>query len=403
MLRVPWGARSGDARERKGAVQQIGARGTAGPVDAPLRVLHINSTLIRRAGVMSVVMNYFRHVDRSRVVFDFFSYKKIFGKSYQEEIVSLGGRCFPSDADQNVLRIRSALSRLLQDSPGVYRVAHLHHPAMARFLYPVLRRHGVGSVIVHSHSTAYSDSRLKGIRNRLLCRSMGRYSDVRLACSTAAGDFLFGPGHFDVLPNAIELDTYAFDSRTRASMREGLGLGESLVVGHVGRFSEEKNHHLVIAVFAELLRLDRDCHLLLVGDGQLRQTIEAMVVEQGLQDHVTFLGERRDVPDLYQAMDVLILPSFFEGLPMVGVEAQCAGLPIVCSDRVPKEVAIGSSVFLPLDLEPRRWAECIRGISVEAGSSSQRERGVKMAREKGFDVALEADRLMRRYESLARK
>lgn len=346
------------------------------------------------------MMNYFRHINRSRVVFDFFSYRETFGKSYREEIVSLGGRCFPSDAGKNVLRIRSALSRLLQDSPGVYRVAHLHHPAMARFLYPVLRRHGVGSVIVHSHSTAYSDSRIKGIRNRLLCGDMGRYSDVRLACSTAAGDFLFGPGRFDVLPNAIELDAYAFDPRTRVSVREELGLGESLVLGHVGRFSEEKNHQFVIAVFAELLHLDSACHLLLVGDGQLRRAIEAMVVEQGLQDHVTFLGERRDVSDLYQAMDVLVLPSLFEGLPMVGVEAQCAGLPIVCSDRVPDEVAIGSSTFLPLDLAPRRWAEHIRGVSAKAGSPSRRERGVEMAREKGFDVAVEADRLMRRYETL---
>lgn len=352
---------------------------------------------------MSVVMNYFRHIDRSRAVFDFFYYKASSGNDYRQEIEDLGGRCLPSDAGKNVLRIRSALSRLLQDNPGVYRVAHLHHPAMARFLYPVLRRHGVGAVIVHSHSTAYSDSRLSALRNRVLCHRLDRYSDTRLACSREAGEFLFGAAGFDVLPNAIEVDAFAFDPGLRASVRESLGLNGALVVGHVGRFSEEKNHRFLVSVFAELLKMDRACHLLLVGDGQLRGAIETMVLDQGLQEKVTFLGNRPDVKALYQAMDVLLLPSLFEGLPMVGVESQCAGLPIVCSDRVPEEVAIGNSSFLSLELTPRQWAERVRQVVVESGSGAQRSGGVGMARDKGFDVTVEAGNLLRRYESLARK
>ena len=366
----------------------------------PLRVLQINSSISRRSGVMSVLMNYFRHVDRSQVVFDFFCFATP-DETNRAEIESLGGRCYIINAGGSIGRIRSALAQLLSEHAGQYPVAHLHDPILSRFLYPVAHRHGVRSFTVHSHSTAYSDSRLKSMRNWLVCRNIGAYSDVRLACSRAAGDFLFGRGRYEELPNAIDVETYRFKEPVRTDVRARLGLGDAPVVGHVGRFSEEKNHRFLLDVFGELLRLKPGARLVLIGDGALRPGIEERAADRGLADYVLFLGDRKDVPALYQAMDVLVLPSLFEGLPMVGVEAQCAGLPMVCSDRVPDEVAIGDCEFLSLEKPARRWAHHVSQALERGRDLSLRAQGEEMTRTAGFDITHEADRLARRYRDLA--
>lgn len=366
----------------------------------PLRVLQINSSISRRSGVMSVLMNYFRHVDRSQVVFDFFCFATP-DETNRAEIESLGGRCYIINAGGSIGRIRSALAQLLSEHAGQYPVAHLHDPILSRFLYPVAHRHGVRSFTVHSHSTAYSDSRLKSMRNWLVCRNIGAYSDVRLACSRAAGDFLFGRGRYEELPNAIDVETYRFKEPVRTDVRARLGLGDAPVVGHVGRFSEEKNHRFLLDVFGELLRLKPGARLVLIGDGSLRPGIEERAADRGLADYVLFLGDRKDVPALYQAMDVLVLPSLFEGLPMVGVEAQCAGLPMVCSDRVPDEVAIGDCEFLSLEKPARRWAHHVSQALERGRDLSLRAQGEEMTRTAGFDITHEADRLARRYRDLA--
>ncbi|WP_278601724.1 glycosyltransferase [Actinomyces naeslundii] len=366
----------------------------------PLRVLQINSSISRRSGVMSVLMNYFRHVDRSQVVFDFFCFATP-DETNRAEIESLGGRCYIINAGGSIGRIRSALAQLLSEHAGQYPVAHLHDPILSRFLYPVAHRHGVRSFAVHSHSTAYSDSRLKSMRNWLVCRNIGAYSDVRLACSRAAGDFLFGRGRYEELPNAIDVETYRFKEPVRTDVRARLGLGDAPVVGHVGRFSEEKNHRFLLDVFGELLRLKPGARLVLIGDGSLRPGIEERAADRGLADYVLFLGDRKDVPALYQAMDVLVLPSLFEGLPMVGVEAQCAGLPMVCSDRVPDEVAIGDCEFLSLEKPARQWAHHVSQALERGRDLSLRAQGEEMTRTAGFDITHEADRLARRYRDLA--
>ena len=351
---------------------------------------------------MSVLMNYFRHVDRSQIVFDFFCYATP-DETHRAEIESLGGRCYVMNGHGRIGRIRSALGQLLEQHAGQYPVAHLHDPILSRFLYPVAHRGGVRSFAVHAHSTAYSDSRLKSVRNWLVCRNIGAYSDVRLACSHAAGEFMFRRSRFEVLPNAIDVGTYRFDRQARVKTRRALGLGDGPVVGHVGRFSEEKNHRFLLDVFSELLRLRPGVRLMLIGDGALRPGIEGRAAEGGLADRVLFLGDRKDVPDLYQAMDALVLPSFFEGLPMVGVEAQCAGLPMICSDRVPDEVAIGDCEFLPLEASLSRWATRVAQAIDQGRDLGRRVQGATLTRTAGFDITREADRLVRRYRALAER
>ena len=366
----------------------------------PLRVLQINSSISRRSGVMSMLMNYFRHVDRSQVVFDFFCYATP-DETHRAEIESLGGRCYVTNAGGSIGRIRSFLGQLLSKHAGQYPVAHLHDPILSRFLYPVAHRQGVRSFAVHSHATAYSDSRLRSVRNWLVCRNIGAYSDVRLACSRAAGDFLFGRGGYEELPNAIDVETYRFKEPVRTDVRARLGLDDAPVVGHVGRFSEQKNHRFLIDVYTELARLRPGTRLILVGDGPLRPGIEEIVAERGLADRVLFLGDRKDVAALYQAMDMFLLPSLYEGLPMVGVEAQCAGLPLVCSKEVTDEVAIGEATFLPFETPVRQWAHHVSQALERGRDLSFRAQGAAMTSAAGFDITREADRLTRRYRALA--
>ena len=366
----------------------------------PLRILQINSSISRRSGVMSVLMNYLRHMDRSQVVFDFFCYATP-DETHREEIEALGGRCYVIDAGNHIGRIRSSLGQVLEQHAGQYPVAHLHDPILSRFLYPVAHRHGVRSFAVHSHATAYSDSRLRSLRNWLVCRNIGAYSDARLACSRAAGDFLFGSGRFEVVPNAIDVETYRFNESVRAEVRSRLGLGEAPVVGHVGRFSEQKNHRFLIDVCTELFRARPEARLMLVGDGPLRPSIEAVVAERGLSDRVLFLGDRKDVPDLYQAMDMFLLPSLYEGLPMVGVEAQCAGLPLVCSDEVTDEVTIGEVSFLPLDMPASQWSHHVSQALDHGRDLRRRAEAERATRVAGFDITHEAERLAHRYRALA--
>ena len=140
---------------------------------------------------------------------------------------------------------------------------------------------------------------------------------------------------------------------------------------------------------------------MLIGDGPLRPGIEAVVAERGLSDRVLFLGDRKDVPDLYQAMDMFLLPSLYEGLPMVGVEAQCAGLPLVCSDEVTEEVAIGEVSFLPLDTPAAQWAQRVNEALDHGRDPRSRAEGEAAARTAGFDITHEADRLAHRYRALA--
>ena len=349
---------------------------------------------------MSMLMNYFRHVDRSQVVFDFFCYATP-DETHRAEIESLGGRCYVTNAGGSIGRIRSFLGQLLSRHAGQYPVVHLHDPILSRFLYPVAHRQGVRSFAVHSHATAYSDSRLRSVRNWLVCRNIGAYSDVRLACSRAAGDFLFGRGGYEELPNAIDVETYRFKEPVRTDVRARLGLDEAPVVGHVGRFSEQKNHRFLIDVYTELARLRPGTRLILVGDGPLRPGIEEIVAERGLADRVLFLGDRKDVASLYQAMDMFLLPSLYEGLPMVGVEAQCAGLPLVCSKEVTDEVAIGEATFLPFETPVRQWAHHVSQALERGRDLSFRAQGAAMTSAAGFDITREADRLARRYRSLA--
>lgn len=361
-------------------------------MEEPIRVAQVVGKM-NGGGVESVVMNYYRHIDRSRVQFDFL----VDADSTlvpREEINQLGGRVFNVPPYQHINVYQKELVHLFQK----YRwpIVHSHLNALSLFPLRAAKRAGIPVRIAHSHSTSGGRELTKNALKAILKHFSYVYPTHRFACSRYAGKWLFGPlSDFELVYNAIELTRFDFDSQTRNAMRANLGISDQqLVVGHIGRFMPQKNHRFIIDVFAELASKRSDVILLLVGDGEDKIAVEHRAANLGIADKVLFLGQRNDVDQLYQAFDVFILPSLYEGLGIVAIEAQRAGLPCVLSDKVPDEVDLTGNVdFLPVD-DVRPWVEYL--LTMRSGNRcSIRENDFVQ-----YDINRAAERLTLRYIDL---
>lgn len=323
----------------------------------PIRVAQIVGKM-NGGGVEGVVMNYYRHIDRSKVQFDFLvdSDSTLIPR---EEIESLGGRVFEIPPYQHVVEYQRELQRLFKQEG--WKIVHSNINALSVFPLRAAKKAGVPVRIAHSHSTSGKGEYAKNALKAVLKTQSNRYPTHRFACSKFAGEWLFGKAaHFEVVYNAIDLDRFYFNAEARAQARADLGLvGNQFAIGHVGRFTAQKNHAFLIDVFAEVAKRRDDAVLLLVGTGEAGASVKALVDERGLTDRVKFLGQRSDVNRLYQAFDAFVLPSLYEGLCLVGVEAQVAGLPCLFSDAITREVDVtGESCFLPID-HSKAWIEAL--------------------------------------------
>lgn len=323
----------------------------------PIRVAQIVGKM-NGGGVEAVVMNYYRHIDRSKVQFDFLvdSDSTLIPR---EEIESLGGRVFEIPPYQHVVEYQRELQRLFKQEG--WKIVHSNINALSVFPLRAAKKAGVPVRIAHSHSTSGKGEYAKNALKAVLKTQSNRYPTHRFACSKFAGEWLFGKvAHFEVVYNAIDLDRFCFNAEARAQARADLGLvGNQFAIGHVGRFTAQKNHAFLIDVFAEVAKRRDDAVLLLVGTGEAGASVKALVDERGLTDRVKFLGQRSDVNRLYQAFDAFVLPSLYEGLCLVGVEAQVAGLPCLFSDAITREVDVtGESCFLPID-HSKAWIEAL--------------------------------------------
>ncbi len=313
-------------------------------------------------GVEQVVMNYYRHIDRSRVQFDFIVCE---GSKLipSDEIQGLGGRVFMVSSYANVVAFMRQLRQLIHAER--WKIVHSHINALSVFPLYAAKLENVPVRIAHSHSTSGKGELFKNLAKFLLKTQANRFPTHRFACGQYAGEWLFGKNeHFEIIRNAIELRRFAFTPSARAEVRKELGIEENqFVVGHVGRFMAQKNHQFLIEVFRRVVELRDDALLLLVGEGELKNEIAQLVREAGLANRVVFLGQRSDVERIYQAFDVFCLPSLYEGLCLVGIEAQSNGLACIFSDSITREVDVTKSTrFLPInDSEP--WAQAICQVS----------------------------------------
>ena len=321
-----------------------------------IRILHFISTISINSGVMAVIMNYYRHIDRDKIQFDFLFFKDSpANTTYIDEIESLGGRVYLIEQPTHIFHYIRKLNKFFEEHKNEYAILHIHEVYLTFLLAPIAHAHGL-KVITHCHSTKFSDKPFNSIRNRLACIGINKHADLRFACSKAAGIALYGKSaDFTVINNAIDLDKFAFNAAKRAKLRNGLNLEDKIVIGHVGRFSKEKNHRFLVEVFYEFQKTLPNSALLLIGEGPLMKSVKEQTRSLGLKDKVVFLGRRTDVADLYNVMDTFLLPSLFEGLGVVLIEAQANGLPCVASSCVPDEADVEGITFVSLKQSVEEW------------------------------------------------
>ncbi len=326
-----------------------------------IRILQIVSSLAMN-GTETFIMNLFRNIDRSKVIFDFLVFSS--GKEgFYDEIISLGGNVFflPKRID-GIKNYHKALDTFFRQHAKDYDAVHYNVSSLtsvAPLTYAL--KHGIETRIVHCHNANCS-----GIHNKLFHRvnrfRINRLATNFLACSSAAAKWGYSFSgkipETKVITNGITLSKFTFNKDIRIQYRKELGISDKMVVLHIGTFNPIKNHSFLIDIFKEIKAIRQDAVLLSVGEGQLQQLTKAKAISLGIEKDVIFLGRRTDVANIMMASDVMIFPSLHEGLGIVVIEALAASLPCLVSTGVPQEVNVSNKIkFLPLSDGAREWAK----------------------------------------------
>ena len=362
-----------------------------------IRVLHSVSNMAR-AGIETMLMNYYREIDREQLQFDFLANKPIPGE-YDEEIRSLGGRVFVSPG-LNPLHYpayRRCVKTLLADNPEI-KILHAHNEAMGYYALQSAKDAGLPVRIAHAHNTRIIRDYKYPLK--LVCKALlpGAATDY-WSCGRDAGIYYYGKKRWEkegfILHNAIALERFSYQEELRERLRREHGLEDAFVIGHVGRFNLQKNHSRLMDIFAAISQIEPRARLVLIGGGELEKATRDKACALGLTDRVLFAGQTANVNQWYQAMDCFVLPSLFEGLPVVGVEAQTAGLPCFFSDCVTDEILLApDSCRVPLEASDGEWAKRILSVKERA---IDRTKGTQLVRSAGFDIHTEAKKLQEIY------
>ena len=359
----------------------------------PVRIAHVIGRAVR-GGIESSVLSYYEHIDRGKIQYDFL----LFDDSThipEERIHSLGGRIIITPTCGRQPEYQRALREIFRKN--IYPLVHSHISTLSVFPLFEAWKAGVPVRIAHNHTTA-GKGKGETLRNAMkyALRPLAKLFPTHwCACSEFAGRWLFGnkavaSGRVKIWPNAIDTGRFAYSEAARAEVRKMLGLEGKFVIGHSGRFVHQKNHDFLLEIFREIRRRKPESVLLLAGDGPLFNMFRDKVNALGLEDCVRFLGSVPDIERYYQAMDVFIMPSLYEGLPVVGGEVQVAGLPFLCADTVTPETKFCDNLrFMSLKKSASEWAD--EALSISDGHV--RRDMSSIAREKGFDVKEQAAKM----------
>lgn len=319
----------------------------------PLRITHVFG-IMNRGGAETFIMNVYRKIDRNKIQFDFIVHSEEKG-DFDDEISALGGEIYsiPRYTGTNHYSYKKAWRKLLPKLNNS-KVIHSHINSTASIFFKILKKEGF-YLIAHSHSTSNGSGLSSKVKN-IYQKKINTYSDTNFACGEDAGNWLFGAGKFDILKNGIDPENFSFSIENRINIRKELAIEDNLVFGHVGSFNEVKNHDFIIDTFKSYHSSQPNSSLLLVGDGKLKKIIEKKVNKYGIIDSVKFLGLQSDISSLMSAMDVLLFPSLYEGIPVTLIEAQSVGLTCFVSDKVSKEASISEYIkFIEIDAGTEKW------------------------------------------------
>lgn len=360
----------------------------------PIRILHMIGSL-NIGGSQSMIINLHKAIDKSKVQFDYIIDHPD-QLHYAPIIKELGGNIYtlPTFKGYNFREIRNAWRCFFINHPE-FKILHSHVRSYASLYLPIAKKFGL-KTIIHSHSTSNGNG-LASVVKRIMQYPLRYQADHFFACSKEAGEWLFGKKvvdseKFHILQNAIDVEKYCFNQNTRDEYREKLGLGGKRTFIHVGRFHPAKNHSFLLNLFSEIHKKDSNTILLLVGDGELRPAIEKQIADLNMLDSVILLGNRNDVSNLLQTADCFLFPSVWEGLGMVAVEAQAAGLSCVCSMGIPKSVAIvpNQCQFIPTT-NIQKWVDIVENTQSFLMDTS------KFIKNAGYDIKTTAEQLTSFY------
>lgn len=365
-----------------------------------IRVLHILDEL-NTGGAERIVFSYFQHIDREKFQWDFVMTRYADPNKkgiLEDEIEMLGGKIY------RVHRKRENYIQNIKDVDeiikyGNYQVVHSHLDELSSFYLLSAKRHGVPVRIAHSHLAGANRGFLVETLCVLLKPILKCCATSKFACGKDAGICLWGTKSLKneeiyVMHNAIDTSLFSFNSDIRKRKRSELNIGDSVVFGTVGRMSYQKNSEFIVEIFNEIHTINPMSKMIFVGTGENESNVKSMARNYNLTDHIIFLDSRNDVNELMMAMDVFLLPSRFEGLPIVLVEAQCTGLECVVSDSVTDEIRINSNVhYYGLEHSAKEWAYYILSIS----DDYDRTKGEHSISQAGYKIDQEAKKLESHY------
>lgn len=360
----------------------------------PIRILQVVVSM-DAGGIETMLMNYYRNIDRSKIQFDFLLHCK--HKSfYEDEIKAMGGRIHrvPSYHPKEHFKYLKALKLFFKEHTE-YRVVHSHIKFYGLYVLKAAKKAGVKTRIAHSHIAKDFYTLDKTLPFRIYTRALfsRQYTHV-YACSPEAAEYMAPGKDFTMMNNAINAQAFVFDESKRQKIRKEFGLADQTVLGHVGRFAEQKNHDFLIDIFAEVVKERSNARLMLVGNGKLIDKTRQKIESLGLTDKVIFAGIRKDIADLMCAMDIFVFPSLFEGFGIAVLEAESSDLPCVISDIIPDSVVVTDKVKrLSLEKSASDWAKEILATDI----NKARENRYALIVKKGFDIKTNVDKLEKTY------
>ena len=362
-----------------------------------LRILHV-VTHLNRGGLETMIMNYYRIIDREKIQFDFLVQGDEEG-AYEEEIRNMGGKIF------RINRIKFYAPWIFENdiyeflkNHQEYNIIHSHLNGTSKYVLRAAKRANVPNRISHSH-TVLKNNNLKNIYKNLTKVGINKYATNRFACSEDAGKWLYGKQDFEILSNAIDIEKFKYNEDIREKYRKEFDFKEDEVVYYnVGRFVEQKNQMFLIDIFYEIQK-KQNSKLVLIGDGKLKQKLIEKTKKLGIENKVFFTGVRSDISDIVNAMDVFLFPSISEGLGIVLIEAQSNGLKCFISDAIPKEAKILDNVeVISLKEDSAQWAD-----KILKSNDLKRIQNISKIKEVGYDIKEESEKLQKYYLKLYSK
>ena len=363
---------------------------------------------MRHGGIQQFLVENVKHMDRTKVDIDVLTLDD--GETYPlEKAIQDAGATYYKlkgiwiNKPTDYFKYAKAIDNFFTIHND-YKVIHMNASSKNFILLKYAKKHHIPVRIAHSHNIDFQTKNpIKKLIGNLLKIPMKKYATDYFACSYLAGEWLFGKknvenGKVKVIHNAVDYKNFKYDEKIRKEMRQEFNITENeILFGHVGRFTNQKNHTFLIDIFNEIHKQNKNTILLLAGEGPLKEEIETKVKILGLEKNVKFLGQRKDANELYQTMDAFVLPSLYEGLPVVGVEAQAAGLPCFFSTDMTKETKVlQTTKFISLIHTPQYWAkEILKQLTSYTRIDMEKEITKNI-----FNIQVEATKLEQQYSKL---